>query len=196
MRYLTNDTNLVADATLAATNVIASQSFELTSRNAMGGGIVSLTGSYTGSDDAVFDIEVTSTTINGAPQISAPVFAGVGNGAISGIGATSALAAQEFTVTVTDTGTETRAAWAPFQSVNLEAQTVGTAGNDYTVRISQAGLTATATDYAVTVEMGRDGEEFVGEEYNFGAVTIEPEGTVPTTAPRIRFGDDVAIYRH
>ena len=196
MRYLTNDTNLVADATLAATNVIASQSFELTSRNATGGGIVSLTGSYTGSDDAVFDLEVTSTTINGAPQISAPVFAGVGNGAISGIGATSALAAQEFTVTVTDTGTETRAAWAPFQSVNLEAQTVGTAGNDYTVRISQAGLTATATDYAVTVEMGRDGEEFVGEEYNFGAVTIEPEGTVPTTAPRIRFGDDVAIYRH
>jgi len=196
VRYLTNDTNLVADATLAATNVIASQSFELTNRNATGGGIVSLTGSYTGSDDAVFDIEVTSTTINGAPQISAPVFAGVGNGTISGIGATSALAAQEFTVTVTDTGTETRAAWAPFQSVNLEAQTVGTAGNDYTVRISQAGLTATATDYAVTVEMGRDGSEFIGEEFNFGAVTLEPEGTVPTTAPRIRFGDDVAIYRH
>jgi len=196
VRYLTNDTNLVADATLTATNVVASQAFELTSRDAEGGGIVSLTGAFTGSDDAVFDIEVTSTTINGAPQISAPVFAGVGNGTISGIGATSALAAQEFTVTVTDTGTETRAAWAPFQSVNLEAQTVGTAGNDYTVRISQAGLTATATDYAVTVEMGRDGSEFIGEEFNFGAVTLEPEGTVPTTAPRIRFGDDVAIYRH
>lgn len=196
MRYLTNDTNLVADATLAATNIVASQAFEQTARSATGGGIVSLTGAYTGSDDAVFDIEVTSTTINGAPQISAPVFAGVGNGAISGIGATSALAAQEFTVTVTDTGTETRPAWAPFQSVNLEAQTAGTAGNDYTVRISQADLVATATDYAVTVEMGRDGSEFIGEEYNFGAVTLEPEGTVPTAAPRIRFGDDVTVYRH
>jgi len=169
VRYLTNDTNLVADATLAATNIVASQAFEQTARSAAGGGIVSLTGAYTGSDDAVFDIEVTSTTINGAPQISAPVFAGVGNGSISGIGATSALNAQEFTVTVIDTGTETRAAWAPFQSVNLEAQTTGTAGNDYTVRISQAGLTATATDYAVTVEMGRDGSEFIGEEFNFGA---------------------------
>lgn len=196
MRYLTNDTNLVADATLSATNIVASQAFEQTARSATGGGIVSLTGSFTGSDDSVFDIEITSGTINGAPQISAPVFAGVGNGTISGIGATSALAAQEFTVTVTDTGTETRAAWAPFQSVNLEAQTLGTAGNDYTVRVSQAGLTATATDYAVTVEMGRDGSEFAGEEYNFGAVTLEPEGTVPTSAPRIRFGDDVAIYRH
>lgn len=80
MRYLTNDTNLVADATLAATNIVASQAFELTARDAEGGGIVSLTGAYTGSDDAVFDIEVTSTTINGAPQISAPVFAGVGLG--------------------------------------------------------------------------------------------------------------------
>ena len=196
MRYLTNDTNLVADATITATNIVASQAFEQTARNADGGGIVSLTGAYTGSDDAVYDLEVTSTTINGAPQISAPVFAGVGNGTISGIGATSALAAQEFEVTVTDTGTETRAAWAPFQSVNLEAQTVGTAGNDYTVRISQAGLTAIATDYAVTVAMGRDGTEFAGEEFNFGATTLEPEGTVPTTAPRIRFGDDVAIYRH
>ena len=88
MRYLTSDTNLVADATLTATNIVASQAFEQTARNADGGGIVSLTGAYTSSDDAVYDLEVTSTTINGAPQISAPVFAGVGNGTISGIGAT------------------------------------------------------------------------------------------------------------
>lgn len=196
MRYLTSDTNLIADATLAATNIIASQAFETTARDADGGGIVSLTGAYTGADNSVFDVEVTSTTINGAPQISAPVFAGVGNGTISGIGATSALNAQQFTVTVLDTGTETRAAWAPFQSVNLEAQTTGTAGNAYTLRIDQSGLIATATDYAVTVAMARDGSEFPGEEHNFGAVTIEPEGTVPTTAPRIRFGDDVTVYRH
>jgi len=196
VRYLTSDTNLIADATLAATNIIASQAFETTARDADGGGIVSLTGAYTGADNSVFDIEVTSTTINGAPQISAPVFAGVGNGTISGIGATSALNAQQFTVTVLDTGTETRAAWAPFQSVNLRAQATGSSGNNLSVRISQAGLTATASEYSTTSEMSAGASEFTGDQFNFGAVLLEPEGTVPTTAPRLRFGDDVTVYRH
>ena len=37
MRYLTSDTNAIADATLSATNVIASQAFESV-RDATGGG--------------------------------------------------------------------------------------------------------------------------------------------------------------
>ena len=196
MRYLTSDTNLIADAAITATNIIPSQAFAQLARSATGGGIVRLSGSYTGSEDATFDIEVTSGDINGAPQISAPVFSGVGNGTISSIAATSAIDAQEFSVTCVSTGTATRAAWAPFQSVNLQALTTGTAGNDYTVHVSQAGLIATATDYAVTIEMAADASEFVGEAYNFGAVTLEPEGTVPESAPRIRFGDDVSVYRH
>ena len=196
MRYLTSDTNAIADAALTATNVIASQAFEQTARDADGGGNVTLTGSYTGADDAVFDVEVLSNTINGAPQISAPVFSGVGNGTLSNVSASSGIAAQEFTVTCLDLGTETRQAWAPFQSVNLQAIAAGPDGNDLSVRISQTGLIATATDYSVTVEMSADGSEFAGEAFNFGATTLEPEGTVPASAPRIRFGDDVTVYRH
>lgn len=196
MRYPTSLENLVRTATLTATNVVASSAFELLARDADGGGTVDLSGSYTGADDAVIDIEVTSDTINGSPQISSPVFSGVGNGVISGISATSGIAAQEFSVTVLDLGTPTRAAFAPFQSGNLRAKTVGTGGNALSLRISQAGLTATATDYAVTRDLGADAEEFVGEEYNFGAISIEPEGTVPTAAARIRFGDDITVYRH
>lgn len=196
MRYPTSLENLIRTATLSATGVVASSAFELLSRDADGGGTVDLSGSYTGADDAVIDIEVTSDTINGSPQISAPVFSGVGNGTISGISATSGIAAQEFTVTVVDLGTPTRAAFAPFQSANLIARATGPDGNDLSVQVSQAGLTATATDYAVTRELGADGEEFTGEEFNFGATTVEPEGTVPTSAPRIRFGDDVTVYRH
>ena len=195
MRYLTSDTNAIADATLSATNVVASQAFESV-RDATGGGNAALTGSYTGSDDAEFEIEILSNTINGAPQISAPVFAGVGNGTIGNISASSGIAAQEFTVTCLDLGTETRQAWAPFQSVNLRAISAGPGGNDLSVRVSQAGLTATATDYSVTVELAADGSEFAGEAFNFGATTLEPEGTVPSNAPRIRFGDDVTVYRH
>lgn len=196
MRYPTSLENIIRTATLTATNCVASSAFELLSRDAVGGGTVDLSGSYTGADDAVVDIEVISDTINGTPQISTPVFSGVGNGTISGISANSGIDAQVFTVTLTDLGTPTRAAFAPFQSGNLFARAVGPDGNNLSVRISQAGLTATATDYAVTRELGVDGEEFTGEEYNFGAVNIEPGGTVPANAPRIRFGDDVAVYRH
>lgn len=196
MRYPTSLENLVRLADLTATNIIASSAFELTSREATGGGNVELTGAYTGADDAVFDIEVLSDAINGTPTISAPVFSGVGNGTISSIGATSGIAAQEFTVTVADLGTPTRAAFIPFQDGNLVALATGTSGNALSVEVSQSGLTATATNYAVTIALGVDGEEFAGEEFNFGATSIEPEGTVPSDAPRIRFGDDVAVYRH
>lgn len=196
MRYPTGRENIIRDATLTATNAVASGAWELVSRDADGGGTVELTGSYSGADDALVDIEVTSTTINGAPQLSAPVYSGVGNGVLSGLSADSGIDAQEFVITCLDLGTPTRKAWAPFQSVSLRAKTAGTAGNALSLRVSQSGLTATATDYATTAEMSAGASEFAGEQYGFGAVTLEPEGTVPTSAPRIRFGDDVTVYRH
>mgnify|MGYP000246308886 CR=1 FL=1 len=67
MRYPTSLENIVRTATLTATNVVASSAFELLSRDAVGGGTVDLSGSYTGADDAVIDIEVISDTINGTP---------------------------------------------------------------------------------------------------------------------------------
>ena len=196
MRYPTGLENIIRTATLTATNCVASSAWELVSRDADGGGSIALGGSYTGADDATVDIEVISTTINGAPLLSAPVYSGVGNGVLSGVSATSGIDAQEFVITVLDTGTPTRQAWAPFQSVNLRAQTAGSAGNDLSVRVSQAGLTATATDYATTGEMSAGASEFTGEQYHFGGPLLEPEGTVPTTAPRLRFGDDATVYRH
>lgn len=196
MRYPTGLENIVRDATLTATNTAASSAWELVSRVAEGGGTVELSGSYSGADDAVVDIEVTSNTINGAPQLSAPVYAGIGNGSLSGLSADSGIAAQEFTITCLDLGTPTRKAWAPFQSVNLRAKVAGTAGNAYSLRVSQSGLTATATDYATTGDMSAGASEFSGDQFNFGAINLEPEGTVPAAAPRIRFGDDVTVYRH
>jgi len=196
MRYPTGLENIFRTATLAATNCIASSAWELVSRDADGGGSIALSGSYTGADDATVDIEVISTTINGAPLLSAPVYSGVGNGLLTGVSADSGIDAQEFTITVLDTGTPTRKAWAPFQSVNLRAQTAGSAGNNLSVRVSQSGLTATATDYATTSEMSAGASEFTGEQYHFGGPLLEPEGTVPESAPRLRFGDDATAYRH
>lgn len=196
MRYPTGLENIFRTATLTATNCLASSAWELVSRDADGGGSIALSGSYTGADDATVDIEVISTTINGAPLLSSPVYSGVGNGSLTGVSADSGIDAQEFTVTVLDTGTPTRKAWAPFQSVNLRAQTAGSAGNNLSVRVSQAVLTAAATDYATTSEMSAGASEFTGEQYHFGGPLLEPEGTVPESAPRLRFGDDQTVYRH
>lgn len=196
MRYLTSDTNIAATGSATATNVLPSSAFELVERDADGGGDVRLTGSYTGAQDADFDIEILSDTINSAPTISAPVYAGVGNGTLTGLSATAGVPAQRVTVTVTDLGTLTLQAWAPFQSVNLRAITPGPDGNDLSLQIDQSTLVVTDTDYAVTQLLEAGAEEFDGEAFNFGATLQEPGGTVPADAPRLRFGDDVTVYRH
>lgn len=122
MRYLTSDTSqLTGAAALSATNVVASSTYEY-ARDADGGGNVTATGSYTGAADAVYTVEITSTTIPGDPQLSAPVFRGVGNGTLTGLTATG-IAAQQFVVTLEDMGTETRAAWVPFHAATLQART-------------------------------------------------------------------------
>lgn len=196
LRYCTGDTNLVRTATLAATNGVASQAFGEVDRVADGGGIVELTGTYTGASDALFDLEVTSINPPGAPTLSTPVYSGVGNGQLTGLTADSGIAAQEFSITVLDLGTPTRKAWAPFQAGFLRAKVAGTGGNDYSLRISQAGLTATATDYSLTAAISAGTAFYDGEQYDFGAVMLEQEGTVPETAPRLRFGDATEVYRH
>lgn len=195
VRYLTSNTSQLASAAaLTATNVVASSTFR-SERDAEGGGNVSLTGSYTGAADAVYEIEITSTTIPGDPQLSTPVFAGVGNGTLTGLTATG-IAAQQFVVTLEDLGTVTRAAWAPFHAATLQARTTGTAGNAYTLRVDQSGLTATLTDYSVQRALSEGADTYTGAAYDFGGPVLEPDGSVPDAAPRLRFGDDVIVYRH
>lgn len=195
MRYLTSDTSqLMGAAALTATNVVASSTFEY-SRDADGGGNVTATGSYTGAADAVYTVEITSTTIPGDPQLSAPVFRGVGNGTLTGLTATG-IAAQQFVVTLEDLGTETRAAWVPFHAATLQALTTGTAGNTYTLSVDQSGLTATATDYSVQRALSEGVDTYTGAAYDFGGPVLEPDGSVPESAPRLRFGDDSVVYRH
>jgi hypothetical protein len=108
-----------------------------------GGGQVTLTGDYTGASDATFDIKIVDTTISGTPKVSAPTFIGIGNGTMTAIsGRRTALAAQEITVTLEDTGTSTAKAYAPFQGVTLRAKSSGTRATDHRQR-RQFGLTFT-----------------------------------------------------
>lgn len=196
MHYLPQSRNLLADAVLTMTNMVGSTAIRRDSISRTGGGTVSLSGTYTGASDATFDIEITSATPAGDPTVSAPVFTGVGNGTMTSVTADPGTDPQTITVTLTDLGIPTRQAFAPFQSVTLRARLAGAHGNGITVTIDQSGLTRTASDYSITTEIRQGTAEYQGEEYNFGAPNLEPEGTVPTTAPRVSFGSDPQVYRH
>ena len=194
MIYLGNHRNLLRTALLSASNVVASQVvFRSDTDEKAGGGLVTLSGDYTGATDATFDVEITNGA-SSTPRVSAPVFVGVGNGQMSNLSA-SGLGSQQITVSLYDLGTETRAAYHPFQSVRLEAREEGEGGNSITLSIDTSGLTSTATDWATQGQITAGNNEYRGDEWNFGAVPLTPDGKVPATAPRIRFGFDPQVYR-
>jgi hypothetical protein len=100
MDYLTNDRNIVLDADLAATNIVASNVIYRTDDDVkQGGGLVELTGDYVGAEDTTVDVKIVDDTISGTPKVSAPTFEGIGNGALTDASA-SGLAAQLFTITL------------------------------------------------------------------------------------------------
>ncbi|MCC6506817.1 MAG: hypothetical protein IT475_15415, partial [Aquimonas sp.] len=195
MRYITNDRNQLSALGISATNTVASRDYVRTDTTAKaGGGVVALSGDYTGTSDIVLDVEIVDDG-GTTRRVSAPEFSGVGNGVMSDLSAAGTVDAQTFVVTLEDLGTETRFARLPFQSATLVAVVSGDAGNDLSLSVDSTGLTTTATDFAVQVAMSAGSNDFVGDEWNFGAVTLNPDSTVPATAPRIRFGMDPQVYR-
>jgi len=194
MRYAGNNTNLARTGALTGTNAVASAAIYRTDTAAKtGGGLALVTGPYTGAADTDIDVEIVDL-LGSTPQVSAPAFSGVGNGSMTGL-ATSGLAAQTITVTLEDLGTETRKAYAPFQGVTLRAKTAP--GNGITISISQAGITRTATDFSLQEDVSKGVNEYEGTHWDIsalGGMTLEPDGKVPTTAPRVMFGADPQVY--
>ena len=158
----------------------------------VGGGMVSLGHE---SADSTIEVEIVNNTIVGTPTVSAPVYAGVGNCVLSALAATSGVSAQVFTVTLSDLGTDTRKAFAPFQGVILRAKTAGVGGNDINIEVDESGITRTGTSQSLLNQLVQSQNEYIGEEWNFGAPVINSDGTIPSTAPRISFGEDPQVYR-
>jgi len=195
MRYLFNRDNLARTGTITATNIVPSAAFARTDTTPKsGGGAVLLSGAYTGSTDAEIDVEILDDA-GITRRVSAPEFVGVGNGVMSGLTAANSVAAQTVTVTLEDLGIETRAAQAPFQSAVLVAQDPGADGNSITVSVDSSGLVDAATPYALQEDLREGQNEYVGDQWNFGAAALNPDGTIPASAPRIRFGIDPQVYR-
>ncbi len=193
--YLPNRRNLVRTATLTASSLLPSTAIRRTdTAEKAGGGRVTLGGAYTGASDASLDVEVLDNG-GSTPAVSKPVFRGVGSGELADLSVDPGVSAQIFTVTLEDLGTVTRQAYAPFQSATLRARDSGPDGNLITLTVDATGLTYTATGFAVRNDMQAGVAEFVGDQYNFGASTLNVDGTLPESAPRISFGDDPQVYR-
>lgn len=193
MNYFFNDRNLLRDAVVSALNVVSSSAIYRTDDDPKtGSGIVSLTGPYTGQHDSTFDIEILDGT-GDSSQVSQPVFTGVGNGTMSDISATG-LDAQQFTIQLSDLGIPTQRAYVAFEGSGLFAKTAGEDGNNIFVTIDHSALTYTATSFALQADIQSGTNEYIGDQWNFGAAQLNNDGTIPATAPRLRFGDDPQVY--
>lgn len=193
-RYVANDTNLVREGALSASNALASDAIYRTDTAAkVGGGQAVVTGPYSGAATTDIDIEIVDNA-GSTPQVSAPAFSGVGNGTLTDL-TVAGIAAQVITITLEDLGTETRKAYAPFQGVTLRAKTAP--GNGITIAIDQSGLVLSDTDFALQEDVSPGTNEYEGTHWDIsalGEMTLTPDGNIPTTAPRVVFGADPQVY--
>lgn len=195
MKYLFNDRNLIREAPLTATNGVASSViYETDDTEKQGSAAVALTGPYTGQHDSTFGIRIVDGD-GDSSQVSQPIFTGVGTGTLDDLAVTG-LPAQDLTITLEDLGTQTQAAVAAFQGVTLAAAP-GLAGNAISISVDPAGIVQTTLPLG-TMHAGLSAgtSTYSGPQYDgFGAVALNPDGTIPDGAPRIKFGTDPQIFR-
>jgi hypothetical protein len=188
-----NSDNQVLPAVLSMTNAVPSNAIERVDEDPKaGGGDVRVTGPYTGADDATLEIEIVDEIIEGPPSVSAPTFAGVGNGEISGIEGGDGMQAESITIVLKSTGTETRYGENTFMGVLLRAREPGDIPIFVTVT---PNLTFTDTEFSLREALPENVEKLFGLEWNFGASPLVA-GLVSPAAPRLAFGSSTDVYRH
>lgn len=195
MKIFGNARNLLTGAVISALNPTPSTAIYRSAMSGTGGGKVRGVGAYTAQNDGLFEIEVLNDTITGTPRISQPVHTGVGNPSISNVAASGGTAAQSFTITLADLGTETRKAYTPFQGFTLRAKTAGEDANNIAITISESGLVRTATDRALLADLVAGNNVYPGGMWDFGGRPRHVDGTIPVDTVRISLGDDPQVYR-
>lgn len=193
-RLISNLDNRVVDAGITADDVAPAEHAafpEPLEREGLGD--IEISGAYTGAEDATLEIEITSDTAGSDRRTTAPEFTGVGNGSLEGLTASGA-AAQSYTVSLIDTGTDTEAAEFPIEGVKLVAATAGIVGNLLELQVDASALTYTPTG-ATTVDSADAGSDtFASDAWSLGGFPLIAGRLEPAT-PRVAFGDDPTIYR-
>ncbi len=160
-----------------------------------------LSGAFTDTDNATFDVVITSDTAT-TPRASTPVFIGVGNGTMTDLAITPGTAAQEVTATLTNLGTTDTAASVPFYGLTLSAKSSGTGGNSYRLTVDDTNptgalgaLTKTDAGYSTLDALTSGDYRLIGSQWDYGALPLDADGNLPDAAPRYTYGDDEQIYR-
>lgn len=197
-RILANANNAVPSATITASSIAPASNQVFRQQTARSGnGLVNLSGGYTGQDDATIEVEIRSASGTTA-RVSQPVFAGAGNGTMTQPTAADGTATQDVTVTLVDLGTETTHAQAViYGDVLLRAKAAGSGGNALSITVAPSLTLSASPVGALSAALQKDTAEWTDQRHDFGAVPLNPDGTVPSTAPRLAFGGNLSrVYRH
>ena len=203
---LYNENNLIRTATLTATAPKASSNtVKPLITNRSGSGRVVLSGAYTGNDDAQIDVRI--ATGGSTPRVSDPLYSGAGNGRVTDLVVDAATAAQTFTLTLINLGTDSEYSDLPFFHGVLKARTIGASGNNITVTVDPANtggsigaITKTATAFSVLTDIPSGLKRLVVDqrqnaEFNYGGLPLLSGGRLDPLTPRIQFGLFPKIYR-
>jgi hypothetical protein len=192
-RILANNRNAVTTAVLTASAVKPAAAVFPGKAVRRGSGSVRLAGSYTGHDDASFEVRVTSDL--GSGRISSPVFSGVGSGRMVDVSAAD-VPAQPIEVELVNLGTASRSAYLDFYGVQLVAKNAGEPGNSVNLFVREQ-LTAAASQFSLLVDIEAGEDTFTGEEWEWTGITrtLFGDGTLPEDCPRIRIQGDPTVYR-
>lgn len=191
-RFLPNNLNLFRDALLSASSVLpVVNKVRRLSHRGTGNAQVTLTGTYTGAEQADYDLEIVDTDVD-VNRISTPTFSGAGSGALTNI--TASGAQQIYTVELSNPGTQTTAASVQLEGATIKAAVEGAGGNSIRIIVDQSALVFTESNYSLLLGMnaGQGGptSPLIGEGFNWDSAVLDANGLIPTGAHRVSFGND------
>ena len=198
VRLLAQANNAVPAATVTASSVLPAERSVYPRRvERSGNGTVVLSGPYEGANDTAIEIEIRPSA-GAAVTVTDPTFAGAGNGTMVDVAADPGSDAQMVTVTLTDLGTTTTAAQAAiYANILLRAKAGGEGGNALTLTVAPGLVLSDTPVGALSFSIAHDTHEWSDPRGNFGAAPLNPDGTIPDSAPRLVFGRNLAqVYRH
>lgn len=191
-RIIANNSNRISDAVITASSSTSSPFITKTGVNRQGNGNMGLSGSYTGNEDAIFDVMITSTS-GGAATTSTPMFSGTGSGSLANLQAGN-LPMQDVTITLANMGISTQKAMLDFYGVVLQAKVNGAAGNGISVSVTDHTV-KTLSAMSLFEDIAYNQEVLKGAQNDFQSLTLTAKGEMDPNSIRICFGDDPQIFR-
>lgn len=165
--------------------------FRLLAQSRAGGGRLGISGNYTGAQDSLIDIEITSGT--GGQLAARAHVEGVGSGTMDVHHIRAAAVPGLLRFTLADAGKSAICAQCSFYGANLVARVPGEAGNDIAITCTR-NLTLAPSRFSLLNPIAAGETELTGDEFEWG----QPSGdahAVPVGALRIQFSGQNQVHR-